>query len=211
MTSVILGGCAVLMVLVMLHHPVHGDGSDPGAVLGPLGRPGAVVHGTLIALLLVLVVALQRAADTLRAIGIDTRAGGLALAVSAAGYTVAASINGFIFPDIASEAGSMAEAQRAALPLIAAALRHVAGFCAVLASGAMGAALLSWSAPMLVRRGATRALGALGVLVGSAVILAMLTGSLRLDVPGMTRVVAVFSLWFLCLAVWLWERPPAAA
>jgi hypothetical protein len=199
------------MLLVMLHHPVAGHGPDRAAAIQAVGPLSEIVHGTLIALLLVSVAALQHAADRLRALGIDPRAGSFALAVSAAGFVIAASVSGFIVPQIAAEAGKMGEAQRAAFPLIAQALFHTNQYCVVFATLAMGVALLAWSLPLVPRRGLARWPGVVGVLAGAAAIVAMLAGSGRVDVRAMTLMVAVFGLWLICLAVWLWHPPQAVS
>jgi hypothetical protein len=203
-TAVLLATCAVLLLLAMLHHPVAHGGTDRVAAVMTVGRLSGIVHGVMIALTLVVLHALQRATGQLRAFGIDPRAGFLALAVSIACFVVAASLNGFIIPDVAREAGVMGEAQRAAFPLVVQAIVHTSQHFAVLASIAMGSALLLWSAPMLARVGG-RGLGTVGVLTGGA-ILAMLTGG-PLGVTRMTLVVAAFGVWLVSLSIWLWRQP----
>jgi hypothetical protein len=188
----------------MLHHPVAHGGADRVAAIMAVSRIGGIVHGVMITLILVVFHALQRAAGQLRALGIDPRAGFLAFAVSIAGFVVSASLNGFVLPDVAREASAMEESQRAAFPLVVQAISHTSQHFAVLASIAMGSALLLWSAPMLARVGG-RFLGIVGVLAGGA-ILAMLTGG-PLDVTRMTLVVTALGVWLVSLAIRLWRRP----
>jgi hypothetical protein len=210
-TAIILAACAVLMLLAMLHHPVAGAGADRAAAIMAVGRLSGIVHGSLIVLILIVLGALQRVGDELRALGIDPRAGLLALAVSIAGYVIAASINGFVIPQIAQQAHSLEEPQRAAFPLIAQALFDINQYCTVVATLALGVGLIAWSVPLAGSRlRSARASGIVGVLAGLVMIGVMLAGTRRVNVTLMTEIVGGFGLWLVSLAVWLLHPAPAA-
>jgi hypothetical protein len=209
-TAVILAACAVLMLVAMLHHPVARHGADPAAAIVAVGPLNAIVHGTLIVLILVVRLAMQRVADRLRGLGIDPRAGLLALTVSVSGYVIAASFNGFITPQVAAEAHAMGEPQRAAFPLVLEALASTSQYCAVLASIAMGVGLIAWAAPMLTRRD-SRWPGVVGALAGAAMLVATFAGQGHVNVTLMTALTAALGVWLVCLAIWLWRQPQRSA
>jgi hypothetical protein len=191
---------ALLAVFAMAHHPTAG-GEDFMAFARNVERTAVLnqaVHGVLIALVAVItwglvVFALRRGVGSpLVTLGL------VAWAIGVAGMTIAPIFNGFVIVDVARRAlaePETSELLRAAFLTISAAV----GVVAVIGALGMSAAMVFWSADLARSAGAVRWVGGLGLAAGAILVLALLTGIVRLNLGGMTLVLAVWSAWFVAV------------
>ncbi len=76
---------------------------------------------------------------------------------------------------------------------------------------ASSAAIVLWSLGILKSRALSAAIGVYGLLLGPVVVVAMIMGSLRLDVHGFGLIMFGEAIWFIVVGVLLWrssEAPP---
>ena len=158
---------AILSALAMAHHPSGAHGT---------GALACIVHGAMIALLLLMTfgwtkVALRRCADS------DLMIAGLvAYAASAAAHLCAATINGFAVPALA--------ARGAAHDLFHFAWELNQAF-AYLGAYLTSAAFLLWSIDFIAKGpGSVRAIGAVGIAAAIGPAAALASGSIAMNVEG---------------------------
>lgn len=185
-----IGGAALIaagagIVLAMAHHPTGIHGSDP---LGP------VVHAAMILLLWLTAFGFATFCMLRGAGGPPILAGAVSYAIALFGHIGAATINGFVVPALANRGDSLAshdvfmlawEANQAlaALGVIAASI-----------------AFLFWSADLLRSHGReARAIGALGIIAGSAPIVLLLGELIAMNVSGALIVYAIQAAWGVCV------------
>ncbi|MEZ5997979.1 MAG: hypothetical protein R3B98_04735 [Hyphomonas sp.] len=199
---------AGLTVLAMLHHPTIGA-HDPGEAIGEALHETPVnnlVHGSLIAWMIVSAWGATRLAARASGSRIDPGFGALVYAFGAMGMISAAIVSGFAVPDLAvrlegappEEAGAFLIQLRGFL-----ALNQAFAKFGALASGA-GIFLLS--AALAHRPGIARLSGFGGLAIGALVCGLMLSG-FRLNVAGMTHVTMLLGLWYALAGVVLLSRP----
>jgi len=200
--GIALTGSAVVALFAMAHHPTAG-GADFTTFARNAERVAALnqtVHGTMIVLVAVLTwvliaLAMRRGFDrSLVMVGL------VAWAIGAAGMIVAPAFNGFVVIDIGRRALASPETTdmlRVALQPLASAVRVVE----VIGAIGMSTAVFLWSADLTRTSGVARWTGVLGLLVGAAPIIALATGAVRLNVVGMTLVLAAWAAWFLAVGV----------
>jgi len=208
----VLMAAAILEVLVMGHHPSVRvrDPAQGVAALQAVGTISAWVHGILIALLIAGLNALlefslwrgltrpiMRVAMTTYAIGVFAMIG-------------AASISGFVTPLCASLAPNDAAGLRTVvqiLELCGVLNRAMAG----VGTFAISAAMFAWSVDLLRRDQPTlvaRLTGLVGILTGVLAPAAILAGIVHFDVPGMTLLVVLQSLWSVGVGLTLLKARP---
>ena len=202
-----IGIPSVLAVLFMAHHPTMRTQGIAEAVasLNRMATINRVVHGGLIALLLAPLVGFAEMAARLGWRRPAVRAGAIAYVAGAAAHVAAALVNGFVVTRLA---GAYADAAPEAIE----SLRPILRFCheanQVLAQTgvvAMSIGILAWSAVLVLRGGAARIPGALGIAAGVLPAVALLAGVLTLDVRGMGLTVLAQAAWSLAVAAWLWR------
>jgi hypothetical protein len=66
--------------------------------------------------------------------------------------------------------------------------------------------MILWSADLIRTRGAVRWTGVLGTLAGAAPVIALSSDILRLDVGGMTAVLASWAAWFVAVGALMIQR-----
>jgi hypothetical protein len=227
--AAILAAGALLMLGFMAAHPaIHAH--DAAGFLDEMRRKGplsAVVHGALIAAMLVTLVGLLGVVARLGPRRPAVRAGLIAYSVGTLAHTAAATINGFVVPGITARfaaapahghaAPDPAAVQAAALDQLRPILvlcGETNGAAARLGVAAMSAAILLWSFRLLRDRGVARLVGASGLVCGAIPPTAFAAG-LAMDVHGFMIRVILQSVWYLAAAYWLWttahEKPPAFA
>jgi hypothetical protein len=212
--GVILLAVTLLAVVFMAHHPTAGPSPDIGHAIdrvSGLAAASAIVHGALIAAMLVAGYCLSVFASWR---GLDrpfVRAGAIAYATGVVVMIGAALVSGFVVTDVAS---SMPRDNAIDLQVT----RQLLTLCGILnqacancAAVAMSAGILLWSIDLLRDRGVARAIGALGVGVGVIPIVALPIGAVRLDVRGMMLVVLLQGVWQLVVATWMMRTNTAPA
>jgi hypothetical protein len=198
--GIALTASALTAVFAMAHHPTAGGG-DFLAFARNVERIAALneaVHGVLIALVAVItwglvVFALRRGVGSP-----FVTLGLVAWAIGVAGMTVAPIFNGFVIVDVARRAlasPGTSDVLRAAFQTLSAAV----GVVAVIGALGMSAAMCFWSADLTRNAGAVRWVGGGGLAAGAILVLALLTGIVRLNLGGMTLVLAVWSAWFVAV------------
>lgn len=189
LAGIALAAAAALSVLAMAHHPT---GTALAATLGRL------VHGVLMALVLVMLAGFFRFA-AMR--GLDRFAVALAFALYAAATfanLLAAAINGFVVPALL-ERGAY-ETNAALLWTLNQTFAKAAVFAISAAFGLWGADLL-WRGPR-----AARLLGGLGVVAGLAPAALLAAGILDMHVAGAFVIYAAQALFALLAGVWMATR-----
>jgi hypothetical protein len=197
-----IGACAVLTMLAIAMHPQAehrrmAEAVNEIAQLAPMLR---IVHGTVIAFMIALLYGLT--VYSLRR-GLNREAVVAALVAYAAGAGVmvlAALIDGFLIPMIASTyAGASSEVLRIGASVLAAcgaAIQVLAKFGVV----AMSAAIALWSADLLRERGTLRIAG----IVGCAAVvipLGVLFAEGKYIVPlTLSIIVVAQGIWYLAIA-----------
>ena len=205
--NTLLAGTALALVFVA-HHPVlgaHAGPEDPRAVLQTIaGLRGMdhLVHGGLIVLLLAFAVCLVEFA---RRIDPDRAFGRVGLLVYGAGIAAtigAATLDGFVIPDIARHfVGAPAEDVRVGYGLLVfagLAIQNLTKLGFILMSGG----ILAWSCGLLGIGGRASAAGVVGLLAGVAPAAVLLGSGLVLRPPVLLGLLAAYGAWNVA-AAWL--------
>jgi hypothetical protein len=191
---------SVIALAAMAQHPTTGSiRSDSFAKnVERVASLTRMVHGTMI--VLVAVITWTLIAFALRR-GI-TRwlmlQGVVAWVIGAASMIVAAAFNGFVVIDIARmtmrapETGDM-------LKVVLQGFGAGVGVIEVIGGVGISAALFLWSADLALNKSVARWAGVFGLVAGAGLMIALATGMMRLNVPGMMVVVAVWAVWFLAV------------
>ena len=192
----------LLAVVAMAHHPTVGRTHDDGQLvqrIAALSRETAVIHGLLIASLLLVLHGLSEFAWRRGFEQPLVRGGAIAYTAGVFVMIGAALVSGFVVTDVASltRQDTPADLQGVRQLLILCGIVNRA--CADFGVVAMSVGIGLWSADLLRDRGATRAIGVLGVVVGVAPVVALLAGVIRLDVHGMLAVVVMQAAWNLAI------------
>lgn len=203
----ILLTATLLEVLAMAHHPsVHSpDVATAVQQIVQLGKLSAWVHG--VALSAMLCIAYGMLEFTLRR-GWSRpwiRAGSIAYGSGVLVMMGAGLVSGFILPGVIALTPHVSAVDLAINAQLMTLCRVLNQSCANVATVAMSAGTLFWSIDLLRERGVLRALGILGSIAGILPIVALISGSLRLDVLGMSEVVWLWALWNCGVAAALWR------
>jgi hypothetical protein len=200
----LIGAATLLAILVMAHHPVASAGNLPDLVAGIARKAvlNGVVHGTLIALLGVLLFAFAEFSARPALDRPLARAALLAYAIGAGASMLAALINGVIVGALAQRYG---DADAASLEHV----RHLLRFCwqanqafADTGEVARGIGIVLWSCALLrSRRGV--GVGIAGLVLGGVPALLVATGLLQLDLHGAMLALLAAAAWNLAIAVQL--------
>lgn len=119
---------------------------------------------------------------------------------------IAAAASGFLSPMTVRGIGDADAAERA----MALSSLHYTGLInqafAKISVLLTGVALLGWSVAIVRDRELDRRIGIYGVVLGSAMLVGIMTGYLRLDIHGYGMVVLGQGLWFVVVARELWTQ-----
>lgn len=203
--GVVLLFVTLLEIVAMAHHPTVATVDIGQAVehLGALSRLSGLVHGVLIASMLLTLYGISEFAVRRGLERPLVRAGAIAYCAGVLVMLGAALVSGFVIGDVASLGPHD-------LPMDLQITRHVLVFCGILNQAcanvgvvAMSVGIGCWSIDLLRDRGPARWIGALGCLAGIVPAVALLGGMIRLDVRGMRTVVLIQACWTLAIAGWL--------
>lgn len=195
----------LLEVLAMAHHPSVATADIGHAVrrIGELSRLSGLVHGALMALLLLTLYGLSEFAMRRGPARPLIRAGAIAYGAGTIVMLGAALVSGFVIGDAAAllphDTAVDLQINRQVL-ILCGILNQACANCAVVA---MSIGIGLWSVDLLRDRGTTRLIGILGCVVCVVPMAALLSGVMRLDVHGMRTVVLVQAPWTLAIAAWL--------
>jgi hypothetical protein len=196
---------SVLSVALMLFHPTTaGSGA---AAIEEMAREAARsgwVHGGLVALLALLLAGYAGLAHALGPRSPAVRAGVVAYLLGVLLLSGAALVNGFVVPRLAARYAGLPDPEIQPLVPLLRLCFQTNQTLAQAGTIALSAAIAAWSAVLLRR---ARAIGALGLFVGAAPIVGLVSGHLRLHLHGMGAVVLAQAVWGVCVAVWLARGP----
>jgi hypothetical protein len=192
-------------MVTMAIHPTSGGVLTP-AQFERLATVSAIAHSLAIVSFLIML---------LGAIGLSLRlaapdriafSGMIVFAMGAVAILIAASVSGFIVPNIMKE---MIKDTPAAAPqwhIVIAAIFQInqafASIYAVAASLAIGL----WSISALRNGGLLRGIAIYGCLAALVIVLAICSGHLHLNVHGMAVVVFSQAIWFIVVGTQLWHE-----
>lgn len=195
------------LAFAMVHPQVHGH--DLAGVFAQL-RDGANyngwVHGTLMALAMVLVAGL---AGLSRRLGFGRPEVLLGLTFYAMGTMAmmgAAVINGFALSIFAGRYDGGVAGQAAALGAAFNIAGSIAATWAGVGAAGMSGGILAWSLRLARLGGAARIVGAGGILLGLATIALLVAGVLILNVHGFLLLVLSQTIWTIAVGVLLIRR-----
>lgn len=196
-----LAGMVVMVLHPTAHHLIAGEGGEPQAHLN------VMVHGLAIASMPVLFMGLLGLARRLGFTDL-TLAALVAFGFGAVAVMSAAVASGFVatplVPKLLAAEGGSRDIYHALLDYTGLINQGFARVYVVAAS----AAILLWSAGILRGRRMPRAVGIVGALLGTAILIAVISGHLRLDVHGFGAVTFAQSGWMIWIGVLLCREGP---
>jgi hypothetical protein len=194
-----------IVLVFMSHHPIVATSDIQEAVrrLVALSRISAVVHGTLMALLLITYYALTAFARQRGSTRPLVRLGTIAYGAGIVIMLIAALVSGFVVTQVAvlTPHDTPVDLQINRQLFILCGILNQA--CANFGVFAISAGIALWAVDLLRDRGTLRAIGLLGLVVGIVPVSALGSGAIRLDVHGMGEVLFVQSAWNLAIAAWM--------
>ncbi len=203
----LLFAATLVEVLAMAHHPSVHTPDTAAAVrqISELGKLSGWVHGVVLSAMLCIAYGLLEFTLRRGARRPWMSAGSLAYATGVLLMMGAGLVSGFILPGVVTLTPHLSTVDLAINAQLLILCRVLNQTCANAATVAISAGILCWSIDLLRERGALRALGLLGLLVGSLPAAALISGALLLDVQGMSEVVWLQALWNCAIAVTLWR------
>lgn len=200
-----LAVASVLTVALMANHP-HVHAHDPAEFIDATSRQApanAFVHGSLIALMGVLVFGYSCLSSRLGMGSPCVRAGLIAYLLGVVAVIPAALTDGFLISEFVARFRD-----RPAQDLLV--MKHVLTLCGLairVASRmwvvATSAAVLLWSAHLVGTTGSARAVGILGCVAGAAPVVALASGYLPMNVHGVGAFVLVQAVWGVAVGILL--------
>jgi hypothetical protein len=195
--GVVIALASILSIAFMLHHPeprARGMAEFIEAVRH-IAVANAIVHGSLIACLGLLVVGFSYLPERLAPHSLVARAGLVAYTAGVIAMTAAALVSGFILPELVlAYQGRPHEAHETAAHLLGL-CRAVNQVCSRVGVMAIAVAILFWSALLVRRTGFSLLMGGLGCAGALALIAGLLSGYLLMNVHGILSFVAVQAVW----------------
>lgn len=210
--GIVLLIASLLEVLGMLHHPSvqTSDISQAVEQIARFSRLSAVVHGVLIAFMLLIAYGFVDFALRRGLTRPLIRAGGIAYGCGVLVMVGAALVSGFIITDVASLIPHTTVVDLQINLQILLLCRVLNQACANFAVVAMSAGIVCWSLDLCRNSGSLRAVGVFGCLVGLVPVVALMFGEVHLDVHGMTEVVVAQAAWNIAVALLIIYRVPLA-
>ncbi len=204
----ILLAATLLEMLAMAHHPsVHtADLAAAVAQISQLATLSAWVHGVVLSAMLCIAYGLLEFTLRRGARRPWIRAGSIAYGAGVLMMMGAGLVSGFILPGVIAATPHSSAIDLAINSQMLSLCRVLNQSCANAATIAISAGILCWSIDLLRENGKLRAAGILGLPVGILPAAALISGSLRLNVHGMSEVVWLQSLWNVAIAVVLIRR-----
>jgi hypothetical protein len=199
---------SIVALAAMAHHPTAGGGGDFAVFARSVERMAAVnqaVHGTMIVLVAVLTWTLLVFAARRGFHRPLVTAGIVAWSIGAVGMIIGPVFNGFVIVDIAHRALASPETADV-LRVTLQTLSSGVGVMVMIGTIGMSMAVFLWSADLARDTGPARWTGALGLVAGAGLVIALPAGIGRLDLTGMTLVLVVWTVWFLALGTLMIQR-----
>lgn len=201
-TGITIGSASILTMVFMAFHPVaHAHSREEFlAEMNRIELVNRLVHGSIIALLGMLVVGYGCLTARLGRSSVLARTGLIAYIMGAIAMSAAALINGIVLSDYLSQyEGKSNEKIEIAIQVIGYGT-VVNQNCSKLGVLAMSVALLCWSISLIRRPGNLHGVGIFGCLAGAVPGIALLMGYLHMGFHGMLAFVLCQMLWGLAVA-----------
>ena len=203
--GILLIAATVLEVAAMAHHPTVTSSNILQAIeqIARMSDLSGWVHGLLIGLMLTVLYVFTEFGQR-RGIALPlVRAGLIAYTIGVLAMMSAAMMSGFVITQVASLTPHATEADLQSSAQLLILCRVLNQTFASLGVVLMSAGIVLWSIDLLRSRQLARLLGVFGLLIGLLPAAALAFGALRLDVPGMTQVVLLQSVWNIGVGVLL--------
>jgi hypothetical protein len=203
--GILLIAATVLEVAAMAHHPTVTSSNILQAIeqIARMSDLSGWVHGLLIGLMLAVLYVFTEFGRR-RGIALPlVRAGLIAYTIGVLAMMGAAMMSGFVITQVASLTPHATEADLQSSAQLLILCRVLNQTFASLGVVLMSAGIVLWSIDLLRSRQLARLLGVFGLLIGLLPAAALAFGALRLDVPGMTQVVLLQSVWNIGVGVLL--------
>jgi hypothetical protein len=200
--GIILATCSIVMVVVLTHHP-HVAAAAPDAVIAGIGAVATSarrVHGAVIALECALLLAFVDVSCALGLRHLAVRAALLAAAVGTVAFIGAALLDGFVLPELALRYRAAPVVAQEMFPYVAAVCGTGLVVLTMFGLVATCFAMILWSLRLLRTTRLGAVVGALGLVVGPALVVALATDALQLRASQMAWIMAIDSVWNLALA-----------
>lgn len=205
-----LAALSVLTVAFMAMHPTSGT-HDHGEFVARAGRgiPGnAIVHGSLVTIMLIMATCFLWLRDLLGAHRPIVRAGMVAMVVGTAGAVVAGLVNGFIVPDVSAHYLDGGVNDLNALKPVLVLAQETNATCARVSVLGLSLAAIAWSACLIRMTGWRRVVGVVGLACGLAPVALLFGAYLGMNVEGYGLFVKINALWNLLAGVVLIRHRP---
>jgi hypothetical protein len=197
--GVAIAAGSLLSLLFMLHHPQANASETAELVDRVLHIQGenAVVHGSLIAILGVLLAGFSRLAARLGGSRFDVCLGLVAYGTGTMALIAAGLVNGFVVPEFVSRYQGYSPEALETVRHILALCRAANQVCTRVGLLAVAAGMLLWSLRLVRSLGFSRGVGVLGCVTAPALVVGLLSGRLLLDVHGLLAFLLAQSVWNL--------------
>lgn len=196
---------SLLSVVALAHHPTA-QARDPAAFVAEISRKAPMdrlVHGSMILFIGVLVYGFFYLTVRLGGTTPWALAAFIAYALGAIGMVGAASIDGFVVPDLVARYQDQPAEQLQTM-------RHLLGLCLVMIRAwarlgviTMSLAYVFWSVALLARPGGIRIVGAIGCITGASLVIAALCGILPMTMHGMLVLGVAQTVWSVAIGILL--------
>ena len=197
----ILIASALLMVFAMLHHPVPHAHSFEELVqeMDSLDRVNQLVHGSAIALMMLLSLGMSFFGSRLGLNRVTVRAALIAFFVGAFAMIIAAMFSGFIVPDFLNSATAAAHVGSVSLNT----LRSINQCFDLLGVTSLSSGVFLFGVAALTSKQRLWLVGSLGLATGMAGCLGIFTGHTQANVQGVIGFALLLAVWLIAVGIQL--------
>jgi len=196
-------------ILTMVIHPT-GAGAMSAEQTSHLAIVSAAAHSLAIASVIVVFLGACGLARTIAAPDRLAFAGLVTYGFACVSVLIAATVSGFIVPDILRHMVRDAPANTPLWKIVVDAIFQINQAFARIYSVAASLAVILWSISALRNGGLGRGVAIYGCIIAPIIILGIAIGHLRLDVHGMAVVALGQAIWFILAGIQLWSRKELA-
>ncbi|HTP70292.1 MAG TPA: hypothetical protein VMJ35_15385 [Dongiaceae bacterium] len=193
-------------VLTMAIHPTAGGPLTPEQV-SRLALVSGVAHSIAIVSLVVLFLGACGLAKNVAAPDQLSFAAIVIFAFACVAIFIAATVSGFIIPAIMRRMAQHIPADQTPWQVAITSIFQINQAFSRIYSVAASLAIILWSLSSLRNGGLNRGIAIYGCVIAIAIIVAVSSGHLHLDVHGMAAVWFAQALWFTLSGFYLWARP----
>lgn len=191
-----------ISIFLMAHHPTT-IATDLSGQLTENHREiqiNGLVHGSLVVAIIINLLAFTIYSASRNKASLAVKTALITYSFSALLMVIAALMNGFIFPAFLDDIATYQPELLQFTPVIKVYSWNVNQVLANASVIGSSAAIVCWSINLLSTRLSQKIVAVMGISIGSAICVSIVSGSLHLDIKGMAFVVFAHSLWNLALA-----------